>query len=111
MATDYHVVTLPNKTKVPVRDHFLRDGRRFSVSGDLESNQINFDGSTDVNLVSTIGNGKVTLEKINESAIADDLSDVQPSDSRLTTAGAVIAELEDIYPKSVADEDIIALFH
>ena len=66
MATDYHVVTLPNKTKVPVRDYYLREGRRFSVSGDLESNQINFDGSTDVNLVSTIRNGKVPIRELDD---------------------------------------------
>ena len=33
MAADYHVVTLPNKGKVPVRDYYLRDGKNFSATG------------------------------------------------------------------------------
>lgn len=89
MATDYHVVTLPNKTRVPVRDHFLRDGRTFSIDGDVTAVGITFDGSDDVGLVSNIGVGKVTLEKVNQSAKASSETDIVTGDGRLATAGAV----------------------
>ena len=89
MATDYHVVTLPGKTKLPVRDYFLRDGRNFSVDGDITSDMVVFDGKTDVKLNSTIGNGKVTLEKVNDSAKAADKDSIVSGDPRLVTAGAV----------------------
>ena len=54
MATDYHVVTLPNKTKVPVRDHCLRDGRTFSITGEVKASGVVFDGSGNVELHATL---------------------------------------------------------
>ena len=98
---DYHVVTLPNKSKVPVRDYYLRHGRDFSLSpdGDVSAPAVTFDGKQDVPLVATIGNGKVTLPKISPDAIADDLEGVDPEDPRLASAGAVAAEVDELNRK------------
>jgi hypothetical protein len=54
MATEYHVVTLPNKSKVPVRDHYLREGRPFSITGEVKAEGVIFDGTEGVELHATI---------------------------------------------------------
>ena len=104
MATEYHVVTLPNKNKVPVRDHFLRDGRSFSATGDVLAAGVSFDGTGDVQLDMSIGEGVIQVHHIDGDAIADDLEQVQPSDGRLVSAGAVVKGLDNIQP--VPDSDI-----
>lgn len=91
MPTDYHVITLPNKAKVPVRDHFLRDGRKFSASGDVSANGVTFDGTGDVNLALRIGEGKVRLDNISPDAKADTPND---SPEKLATVKAVTAAIE-----------------
>lgn len=52
-STDYHMVTLPakngeNPRKVPVRDHFLREGRTFSITGHVKASAVSFDGTGNV---------------------------------------------------------------
>ena len=51
---DYHVVTLPSKNKVPVRDFYLRDGRTFSITGEVKASGVVFDGKGNVELHATI---------------------------------------------------------
>ena len=98
MATDYHVVTLPNKTKVPVRDHFLRDGRKFSVDGDVLATAVKFDGSGDVKLNAKLADGVVQVTNINSNSVANNISQSSTTDNRLVSAGAVVQELEKIRP-------------
>jgi hypothetical protein len=108
MATDYHVVTLPNKTKVPVRDHFLRDGRKFSLDGDVISEPIAFDGTSDIVLNAKIAKESITVQDISSTSIATNITNVQPTDERLVSAGAVVQELEKIQPLS--NEEIDSIF-
>lgn len=103
MPTEYHVITLPNKEKVPVRDHFLRDGHSFSATGDVLASGVNFDGTGDVQLDMSIGEGVIQVHHIDGEAIADDLEQVQPSDERLVSAGAVVKGLDNIQPVSGSD--------
>lgn len=108
MATDYHVVTLPNKTKVPVRDHFLRDGRKFSVDGDVLASAVRFDGSDDVKLSAKLADGVIQVTNINQSSVANNISHSSTTDNRLVSAGAVVQELEKIVPLS--DQEIDSIF-
>jgi len=112
MATDYHVVTLPNKTRVPVRDHFLRDGKTFSMDGDVTAVGVTFDGMDDVELVSTIGDGKVTLAKVNRDAKTSSEADIHTGNPQLATAGDVADHVSSAINSigRVSDEDIDALF-
>ena len=104
MATEYHVVTLPNKSKVPVRDHFLRDGHTFSATGDVLASGVVFDGTGDVQLDLAIGEKVIRVNNISDDAIADSVDDVSPEDRRLVSAGAVVKGLDNIQP--VPEEDI-----
>lgn len=110
MATDYHVVTLPNKTKVPVRDHFLRDGRDFSMTGDVSAAKVKFNGAGDVILEATIGKKKVTLEKLADDAVCHDMGPVTPGDNRLVTSGAVAEAIAEAEPIPLPHEKIDMLF-
>ncbi len=110
MATDYHVVTLPNKSKVPVRDHFLRDGREFSVTGDVSADAVVFDGTDNVTLEVTIGAKKVTLEKLADDAICHDMGPITPGDNRLVTSGAVAEAIAEAEPVPLPHEKIDRLF-
>jgi len=83
----YDHMTLPGKGRVYLRDARLRQGREFAVSGDVESDPVSFDGSSDVNLVARIGRGKVGLDNISDDAVASSLSD---SPEKLTTVQAVV---------------------
>ena len=98
MATEYHVVTLPNKSKVPVRDHFLRDGRGFSATGDVLASEVRFDGTGDVQLDMKLGDGVIQVNNISNTSIASDISEASTTDGRLVSAGAVVVELEKIRP-------------
>lgn len=108
MATEYHVVTLPNKGKVPVRDHYLREGRKFSLDGDVVSEKVSFDGTGNVVLNTKIAKESITVQDISSTSIATNITHVQPSDERLVSAGAVVQELEKIRP--MPDETIDTLF-
>lgn len=83
----YDHMTLPGKGPVYFRDAQLRKGRDFSVSGDVESDKVKFDGSGNVDLVTRIGKGKVGLDNMSPDAIAESLSD---SPEKLTTVQAVV---------------------
>ena len=104
MDTEYHVVTLPNKSKVPVRDHFLRDGHTFSATGDVLASGVVFDGTGDVQLDLAIGEKVIRVSNISDDAIAESVDDVSPEDRRLVSAGAVVKGLDNIQP--VPEEDI-----
>lgn len=108
MATEYHVVTLPNKGKVPVRDHYLREGRKFSIDGDVVSDKVRFDGTGDIVLNTRIAKESITVQDISSTSIATNITHVQPTDERLVSAGAVVQELEKIVPLS--DEEIDSIF-
>jgi hypothetical protein len=71
----YDHMSLPGKGPVYFRDAKLREGRDISVSGDVEADSVKFDGSGDVNLVTRIGDGAVTLKKISPDAVAKTLDD------------------------------------
>jgi hypothetical protein len=98
MATEYHVVTLPNKSKVPVRDHFLRDGHTFSATGDVLASGVVFDGTGDVQLDLSIGEKVIQVNNISDDAIAESVDEVSPEDKRLVSAGAVVKGLDNIQP-------------
>lgn len=108
MATEYHVVTLPNKTKVPVRDHFLRDGRSFSIDGEVVSDPVSFDGTGDIVMNAHIAKDSITVQEINHNSIANNISHSTTTDNRLVSAGAVVQELEKIQPLS--NEEIDSIF-
>lgn len=98
MATEYHVVTLPNKGKVPVRDHYLRDGRTFSAKGDVLASEVRFDGTGNVQLNTKLADGVIQVSNISSTSIANNISQVSTTDNRLVSAGAVVRELEKIKP-------------
>ena len=98
MATEYHVVTLPNKGKVPVRDHYLRDGRTFSATGDVLASEVRFDGTGNVQLNTKLADGVIQVNNISNTSIANNISQSSSTDNRLVSAGAVVQELEKIQP-------------
>lgn len=106
----YHTATLPNKDKVPVKDHGLMTGRDFSLSGDVTSAKVKFHGDENVELVAELADESVTLGKVNPSAVADDLDEVDPEDPRLASAGAVIEKINDMIPVVATDAQIDTLF-
>lgn len=110
MAIEYHVVTLPNKSKVPVRDHFLRDGREFSVDGDITASPVSFDGTGDVALTAEIKDQAVTMEKLADGIICHDMGPVVPGDNRLVTSGAVAEAIAEAEPVPLPHEKIDLLF-
>lgn len=108
MAAEYHVITLPNKGKVPVRDHFLRDGRKFSAKGDVLASEVRFDGTGDVQLDMRLADGVIQVTNINSNSVANNISHSSTTDNRLVSAGAVVQELEKIVPLS--DQEIDSIF-
>lgn len=108
MAADYHVVTLPNKGKVPVRDYYLRDGKNFSASGDVLATAVKFDGTGDVVLNTKLADGVIQVTNISSNSVANNISHSTTTDNRLVSAGAVVQELEKIRP--MPDETIDTLF-
>ena len=73
--TEYHQVQLPERgKKIPVRDHFLRDGRTFSITGEVKATGVVFDGKGDVELHATIDE---ELMVITDQEI-DEIMDTEP---------------------------------
>lgn len=107
MAADYHVVTLPNKGKVPVRDYYLRDGKNFSATGDVLATAVRFDGTGDVVLETKLADGVIQVTNISSSSVANNISQSTPTDDRLVSAGAVVQELEKIRPLTDSEIDDI----
>ena len=83
----YDHMSLPGKGPVYFRDAKLREGRVFRVSGDLESQSVQFDGTDNVDLVTRLGQATVGLDNISPDAIAADSAD---SPEKLATLGPVI---------------------
>ena len=72
--TEYHEVQLPGKGKVPVRDHYLRKGRPFSITGEVKAEGVIFDGTEGVELHATIDED---LMVITDQEI-DEIMDTEP---------------------------------
>ena len=106
--TEYHEVALPGKGKIPVRDHELRKGKSFSITGDIVATPVTFDGTGNVELETEISSGSITVDMISDDSMATDVTTAEPTDGRLATAGAVVKEIERIQP--LPDDVIDTLF-
>ena len=72
--TEYHIAQLPGKGKVPVRDHYLRKGKPFSITGEVKAEGVLFDGTEGVELHATIDEEKMVIT----NAEIDELMDMTP---------------------------------
>lgn len=104
----YDHMSLPGKGPVYFRDAKLREGRKFSMDGDVTSEPVSFDGTGDIVLVAKIAKESITVQDISSTSIATNITHVQPTDERLVSAGAVVQELEKIQP--LTNEEIDSIF-